>query len=79
MPDLSADIAAQAVEPQSVAADGQSATARSVADMIAADQYLGNVAARRYRRRGLTYAKLLPAGALSDQGRTQGGFAGGLQ
>jgi hypothetical protein len=77
--DLSSDIAAQAVEPISTTADGQSSTGRSVADLIAADQYLAGKAASRMRRRGVAYVKLIPAGPLSDGGRNNGcnNFGGG--
>lgn len=76
MADLSNDIAQQAVEPISSAADGQSSTGRSTADMIAADQYLAQKAAAKKRRRGVSFTKLVPPGPADDCGRTGlGGFA----
>jgi antitoxin (DNA-binding transcriptional repressor) of toxin-antitoxin stability system len=68
--DLSNDIAQQAVEPIAAAVDGQSATGRPVADLIAADQYLAGKAAARRRRRGIRFTKLTTPGGLPDNGRT---------
>lgn len=76
MADLSNDIAQQAVEPISSTADGQSATARSTADMVTADQYLAQKKAAKKRRRGISFTKLVPPGPADDCGRTGlGGFA----
>ena len=40
MPDLTPDIESAATDPSSASSDGQSATARPLPDVIAADQYL---------------------------------------
>lgn len=64
MADLTPDIASQAVEPAAVAVDGQSATARPVADQIAADVYAGKgKTAGTKRRRGIMFSKLTTPGA----------------
>lgn len=70
MPDLTSDIATQALEPSSVSADGQSASARPVADLVTAQQFLDARSAMRKRRRGVTFTKLVPPGAACDEGRT---------
>jgi hypothetical protein len=67
--DITTTIASQAVEPASASADGQSASARPVTDLIAAQQFLDNSVARQSRRRGIMYSKLIPPGALSDCGQ----------
>lgn len=69
MPDLSTDIAEQAVEPLSVTADGQTTVGRTMQDMIDADRYLATKTASANRRRGLFFTRLLPPGCVSDQGR----------
>lgn len=69
MADLSDDIATQAVGPSSASVDGRSATARPVADLIAAQQFLDAKAAVAKRRRGVTLTKLVAPGALDDCGR----------
>lgn len=79
--DLSGDIAQQAAEPVTVSADGQTTTARPVADVIAAQQYLDARAAVRKRRRGVLFTKLVAPGALDDGGRAAGAvapFGGGI-
>lgn len=78
--DLSADIAAQAVEPITSAGDGQSATGRAIGELIAADQYGAAKAAVRKRRRGLSFSRLVAPGALPDCGRAGASFdhPGGL-
>lgn len=78
--DLEPTIVQAALEPASASADGQSATGRSIADLIAADQYLAGKVAAKQKRRGLTFSKIVPAGAISDDGTTLGGsaFGGGL-
>lgn len=68
MPDLSADIAAQAVEPITVSADGQSATGRGIGELIQADQYGEMKAARKRRRFGMVISKMIPQGAAPDTG-----------
>lgn len=45
MPDLSDQIEQAASDPASASSDGQAATARPIADLIAADQYLKSQAA----------------------------------
>lgn len=64
MPDLSNDIAEQALEPISSAADGQSATGRSVNELIKADQYLAGKVAARKRRRGMMFSVAQTPGAM---------------
>lgn len=63
MTDISEDISAQAVEPAASSADGQSASARPIADMITAQQFADNRAAIKKRRRGLTITTLTTPGA----------------
>ena len=70
--DLSATIATEAADPQSSASDGMSATGRNINDLIAADTYLAGVVARNKRRRGIALTKMIPPGALSDQGGVYG-------
>ena len=78
--DLAGEIASQAVEPSSSASDGQSATARPVADLIAADRYLAAKAAAVGRRKGMTFSKLVPPGCTPDVGQCVLGvpFGGGV-
>lgn len=74
MADSAADtIAAQALEPVSVTADGQSVTDRSIADKITADQYRANQAAGRKRRRGIGFTRFTAPGAADDCGGTLSG------
>ncbi len=63
MADISADIATQAVEPQSVSADGQSASARPLESLIAYQQFADARAAVKKRRRGLNVTQLTTPGA----------------
>lgn len=70
MADLTGDLTTQAVEPASSSSDGQSATARPVADIIAAQQFLDAKSALTKRRRGIAFSKLVPPGTLPDEGRT---------
>ena len=81
--DLQATIQTAATTPQSASVDGQSATARPVADLILADQYAAAKYAMSKKHRGIRFNKILPAGPVSDQGGTRlggsfGGGAGGL-
>ncbi len=80
--DLSAQIEQAAADPQSATSDNQSATARPIADLIAADQYLAAKAAIGLKYRGIRMSKILPAGPVSDMNgsRVGGGFntSGGL-
>lgn len=64
--DLSTTIATAAASPQSATADGQSATARSISDLIAADQYLAGKAAAGNRQRGLVFSKIIKPGTQPD-------------
>lgn len=73
MPDLSSDISAQAVEPVTASTDGQSATGRSIAELVTADQYTAGKPAAKLRRRGLRFTKLIPSGPMPDGGRATGG------
>ena len=70
MADLTDDIEAQAAKPSNVTVDGQSATQRSLAELIEADKYLkanaataesGNSSGNGYR--GLNFFKFRPPGA----------------
>lgn len=64
--DLTDIIATEAVSPVSSAADGQSASGRPIAELIAADKYLAAKAASKLGRRGLLFTKLLPPGPTGD-------------
>lgn len=77
--DLTPQIEQAAADPQSASVDGQSATARPMADLIAADQYVASKASMATRRRGLRFSKILPSGPVSDQAGTRlgGSFSGG--
>lgn len=60
--DLSQSITDAAGTPQSASADGQSASARPIDQLIKADQYLALRAAAGLRRRGMRFSRLiLPA------------------
>jgi hypothetical protein len=63
VPDLSSDIAEQVLEPIASAADGQSATGRSVEELIKADQYLAGKTAAAKRRRGMMFSVFRTPGA----------------
>lgn len=79
--DLADTIATEAVSPASSAADGQSATARPLADLITADRYLAAKAAMASRRKGVSFSKLIPPGPLCDGGGAVVGvppFGGGI-
>jgi hypothetical protein len=77
--DLTDVIAEEAASPSSSASDGQSATGRPLADLIAADRYLAAKAAAQSRRKGLTFSKLIPPGTLPDGGCVIGvPFGGGV-
>lgn len=70
MADLLDTIATEATLPQSSTADGQSATARSLIEMLQVAQSVDANAAMKKRRRGVLFTKLTPPGALSDCGRS---------
>lgn len=70
--DLTTAIQQAASDPAAVTSDGISVTARSVADLIAADVYLAGKAARSKRRRGMTFTKLVTPGTVSDCGMSLG-------
>ena len=80
MADLSDLISTEAASPASAASDGQSASARSIGDIIRADQYVANKAAMRKRRRGITFTRLTSPGPIDDQGGTYSPppFGGGV-
>ena len=65
--DLAPTISTEATLPASSASDGQSATGRSIAEIIAADQYTGNKVAIAQRRRGMVFTKIIPPGAFTDR------------
>ena len=71
--DLTTAIQQAAGDPSAVTSDGISVTARPVADLIAADQYLAGKVAAKQRRRGITFTKLVTPGAVSDNGMSLGG------
>lgn len=71
--DITSDIATQAVEPSSSSADGQSASARPIADLITAQQMLDNRIALRKRRRGIGLTRFTAPGACDDMGGTLSG------
>lgn len=75
--DLADTIASEAQSVASSSADGQSATARSLGELIEADKYLAAKAARSSKRRGLLFTKLVPPPAIGDAPQGSGGFAGG--
>jgi hypothetical protein len=76
--DLTSDIAQQAVEPASSSGDGQSASGRSIGDLIKAQQFLDARVALRKRRRGITMTQLTTPGANDDGGRATTSFNGGI-
>ena len=78
MPDLSADIAQQAVEPAGVTADGQSTTARPIGDVLLAQNALDARANRSKRRLGITSRRLVTPGCLDIEGAANPPFNGGV-
>jgi len=68
VPDLTPQITQAASDPASMTTDGQSVTTQDPAKLIQLDQYLNNRAAASKRRRGLRFSKLVPPGAVSDNG-----------
>jgi len=64
--DLTQTIATAAATPAAAASDGQSATSRPIADLIAADQYLAGRVAAGNRQRGLSFSKIIKAGTMPD-------------
>ena len=73
--DLTGTIATNAGNPQAATTGAGSVTARSSADVIAADRYGKAAAGAKTKRRGLRFSKLIPAGACPD---SQGTGSGGL-
>jgi hypothetical protein len=69
--DLSSTIGGLAGNPQQTATDGQQVSERPLTDVIAADRYLAQKAARSQKRRGLMFNKIIPAGCPADQQGTQ--------
>jgi hypothetical protein len=78
-PDLAGAIADAVAEPASASGDGQSATARSIDDMIRADQHLAAKRAGARALRGVQVTQLLGTPALDDGNRPPRGFDGGLR
>ncbi len=76
MADNSGNIESAANSPQAASADGQSVSARSIGDMVLADQYANTVAGAAKKNRGIRYTKMTSPGQI---GRPQGGasFEGG--
>jgi hypothetical protein len=60
--DLEETIRTAAAEPASASADGQSATAQPLRDLIDADKYLATKAAARAQKPGIRFAKFIPPG-----------------
>ena len=75
--DLTDTIATEAVSPSSSSADGQSASARPIGDLIKAQQFLDAKAALKKRRRGITYTQLTTPGAIDLCGGPSTSFDGG--
>jgi hypothetical protein len=74
--DLAPTISTEATLPASTTSDGQSATGRSIAEIIAADVYVNNKAAlANSSRRGMTFTRLLTPGAGPSR---HFGFCGGF-
>lgn len=61
--DLTETISTAAAKPAKAASDGQSVDARPLAELIEADRYLAEKAARSSPKRGLRFNKLVPPGA----------------
>lgn len=78
--DLTDTIAEEAAAPVSSTADGQSATARPLTDLITADRYLAAKQAIAKRRRGITFGQIIPPGPMADGGGAIVGtpFGGGI-
>ena len=64
MTDNAAQIATNALAPQSVSADGVSVTQHSIADQIAADRYARSKAALANPAGALKRVKLVPPGGI---------------
>lgn len=80
MADLNDVIDAQARQPIASSAGQQSATGRSIDDLIKAAQHGAQVAANAYAHRGIAHVQLIPAGASPSGGMSPGLFnnAGGI-
>ena len=65
MADLNANVEKQALQPISSGAGPQSATGRSISELIAAAQHGAQVAANQLGHNGIFNVQLLPAGAAS--------------
>lgn len=72
--EIASEIERQSLEPLTSGTDGQTATGRSVGDMIQGAQFAAGVKAARRGRRGIRFSKLINPGALSDGGRFHGSF-----
>jgi hypothetical protein len=72
--DLTTTIETEAALPASSSADGQSASARPIGDLIKAQQFIDAKAVLKKRRRGLLFTKLVTPGAASDCGRASNQF-----
>jgi hypothetical protein len=75
--DLSDTIAAEAVAPVSSTADGQTATARSISEILLAQNALDARASRTKRRLGMITRTLTSPGCLDIEGRANPPFNGG--
>lgn len=62
MADLSDQIESDAAKPQSATIDGNSVNARSLAELIAADEYLKANEAVASTKRGLVFQRMQPPG-----------------
>lgn len=68
MADNSEQIQTNAVSPAEVTVDGTTVIQQTVADQILGDQYAAATKAAKNRRRGVRFSKMLPSGAISDEG-----------
>lgn len=63
MPDLNANVEKQALQPISSGAGPQSATGRSISELIAAAQHTAAVQAQGLAHGGIFNVQMIPAGA----------------
>jgi hypothetical protein len=68
MADLNDNIARQAMQPIASSAGQQSATGRSIDELIRAAQHGAQVAANKLPNRGIAFAKIISQGAAPEPG-----------
>lgn len=61
MADLSSDIETAAVQPKAASVDGTNVQARTIDEMIRADEYLAKKTGQSRNHLGLTFRKLIPS------------------